>query len=105
MIKYIDEKNFKTEVLDSKNAILVDFFATWCGPCQMLSPVLEELSRSRAEVVIAKVDIDRNMSIAKNYGIQVVPTLLLFKNGKVVNKTEGYMDKNELSDFINEHID
>ena len=105
MIEHINTDNFESVVLNSDKLVLVDFFATWCGPCQMLSPVLEELSRSRAEVVIAKVDIDRNMSIAKNYGIQVVPTLILFKNGKVVNKTEGYMDKNELSDFINEHID
>lgn len=105
MIEHINKDNFKSIVLDSNKLVLVDFFATWCGPCQMLAPVIEDLSKSRAEVVVAKVDIDENIEIARDYNIQVVPTLLLFKSGKVVNKTEGFMDKNSLSDFINDYID
>ncbi len=105
MIKHINKDNFESIVLNSDKPVLVDFFATWCGPCQMLAPVLENLSTSRAEVVVAKVDIDENMNIAQQYGIRVVPTLLLFKNGKVINRTEGYMDKNELNSFVSQYMD
>lgn len=96
MIKYIDEKNFKTEVLDSKNAILVDFFATWCGPCNMLSPVLENISNTRADFDIAKIDIDKLRDIAIDYGIEVVPTLLIFKDGKEVSRIEGFVSEEEI---------
>lgn len=96
MIKYIDEKNFKTEVLDSKNAILVDFFATWCGPCNMLSPVLENISNTRADFDIAKIDIDKLRDLAIDYGIEVVPTLLIFKDGKEVGRIEGFVSEEEI---------
>lgn len=96
MIKYIDEKNFKTEVLDSKNAILVDFFATWCGPCNMLSPVLENISNTRADFDIAKIDIDKLRDLAIDYGIEVVPTLLIFKDGKEVSRIEGFVSEEEI---------
>lgn len=96
MIKHIDETNFKTEVLDSKKAILVDFFATWCGPCNMLSPVLERISNTRADFDIAKVNIDELRDLAINYEIEVVPTLLIFKDGNVVDKIEGFVDEEEI---------
>lgn len=96
MIKYIDETNFKTEVLNSKDAVLVDFFATWCGPCSMLSPVLEKISNSRADFNIVKVDIDKLRDLALDYGIEVVPTLLIFKDGTVVDKIEGMASEEEI---------
>ncbi len=96
MIKYIDEENFKTEVLDSKNAILVDFFATWCGPCNMLSPVLERISNTRADFDIAKVDIDKLRDLAIDYGIEVVPTLVIFKDSKEVDRIEGFVSEEEI---------
>lgn len=103
MIKYINETNFKTEVLNSKKAILVDFFATWCGPCNMLSPVLEKISNTRADFDIAKVDIDKLRDLAIEYGIEVVPTLLIFKNGNVVHKIEGLVDEEEIINTMLEY--
>ncbi len=96
MIKYIDETNFKTEVLESKNAVLVDFFATWCGPCSMLSPVLERISNTRADFDIVKVDIDKLRDLAIDYDIEVVPTILIFKNGNVIHRIEGFVSEEEI---------
>lgn len=82
--------------------VLVDFFATWCGPCKMLGGVLEELAESREALKIVKIDVDENTSLAKQYGIMSVPTLVLFKDGKEVSKTTGYMSIDELNEWINQ---
>lgn len=103
MIKYIDETNFKTEVLESKKAILVDFFATWCGPCSMLSPVLERISNTRADFDIVKVDIDKLRDLAIDYDIEVVPTILIFKNGNVVHRIEGFVSEEEIISIMLEY--
>lgn len=92
MIKHI-ENNFKDVVLDSKTLVLVDFYATWCGPCQMLSPVLEEISAENSDFEIVKVDVDKNHELARNYKIMAVPTMMIFKNGEVVDKIEGLVSK------------
>ena len=84
MLKYVDENNFENEILEGKKVILVDFFATWCGPCQILGPILEKIGDSRADFDIAKVDVDKAQKLAIKYGIEVVPTMLIFKDGKVV---------------------
>lgn len=96
MIKYINEENFKSEVLDSKKIILVDFFATWCGPCKILSPILEDISKTCSDFEIAKVDIDELRDLAIEYEIEFVPTMLIFKDGNVIGKIEGLVDKNEI---------
>lgn len=96
MIKHINENNFKAEVLDSAKPILVDFFATWCGPCNMLSPILENISNTRADFDIAKVNIDELRDLAIDYEVEVVPTLLIFKNGKVVGRIEGLVSEQEI---------
>lgn len=96
MIKYINEENFKSEVLDSKKAILVDFFATWCGPCKILSTILEDVSKTSPDLEIAKVDIDELRNLAIEYEIEFVPTMLIFKNGKVIDRIDGVADKNEI---------
>ena len=70
--------------------VLVDFYANWCGPCKMLSPVLEELENSRG-VKVVKVDVDKNEEVARNYGVMSIPTLIMFKNGELVDKKVGYM--------------
>ena len=72
MLKHVDENNFEEEVLNSKKAVLVDFFATWCGPCQMLGPVLERIGNSRADFDIAKVDVDQAQELAFKYGIVIL---------------------------------
>lgn len=90
--------NFKDLV--SKDLVLVDFFANWCGPCKMLSPVLEELANDRNELNIVKVDIDESSELARQYGVMSVPTLMLFKNGSLVATQSGYMPKELLSRWI-----
>ena len=97
-IKSVEE--FK-EVI-SKGNVLVDFFATWCGPCRMLSPILEEIDEEKSfNGTIVKVDTDELGNIAMAFGIQSIPTLILFKDGKVVKKTLGYMPKDDLLNFLN----
>lgn len=102
MIKHINKENFKTEILDSKEPILVDFFATWCGPCNMLSPILENISNTRADFDIAKVNIDELRDLAIDYEVEVVPTLLIFKNGKVVGRIEGLVSEEEIVNKVQE---
>lgn len=104
MIKHINKTNFEDEVLNSKRPVLVDFFATWCGPCQMLSPVLEKISNSRAEIDIAKVDIDKSMELARKYNIEVVPTMIIFKDGKAVKQVEGFYSEDEIMSLIEQYI-
>ena len=100
MIKHIqNEQEFKDSI--NQGLVLVDFFATWCGPCKMLSPVIEQVEREKPELVVVKVDVDELPGIAADYGIQAIPTLFLLKDGKVVNKGMGYLNKNQLSDFVN----
>ena len=97
----VDNNNFKSEVEDSKGLVFVDFYADWCGPCKMLSPVLEEVSEE-SNVLIVKVDVDEAGPLAAQYGIQAVPTLMLFKNGQRVDVRMGYQNKNQLLAFINQ---
>lgn len=99
-IIHADKNNFDS--LISSDVVLVDFFATWCGPCNMLTPVLEEMASDRSSVKIVKVDIDESMDLARQYGIMSVPTLLLFKDGKLISQKTGFMPKYELENWINE---
>lgn len=105
MLKHVNEENFKKEVIDSKGLILVDFFATWCGPCQMLGPVLERIGNSRAEFDIAKVDIDQAQNLALKYEVEVVPTMVIFKDGKVVDKIEGFMSESEIVEEMSKYME
>ena len=105
MLKHVSEENFEKEVIDSKGLILVDFFATWCGPCQMLGPVLERIGNSRAEFDIAKVDIDQAKNLALKYEVEVVPTMVIFKDGKVVDKIEGFMSESEIVEEMSKYME
>lgn len=105
MLKHINEDNFKTEVLESERVTLVDFFATWCGPCQMLAPVLEKISNSRADFDIAKIDVDQLPDLAVEYGVEVVPTMVIFKNGKAMNKFEGFKSESEIVEEVSKYMD
>jgi thioredoxin 1 len=99
------DQNFKAEVLDSDKVTLVDFWATWCGPCMMLGPVIEELAGDYdGRAVIAKLNVDENSAIAAQYGIRSIPTLLIFKNGQVVDQMVGSMPKNTIAKKIDEYI-
>ncbi len=80
---------------------LVDFFATWCGPCKMLSPIIENIANSRDNIKVAKVDVDKHEDLAKTYGVMSIPTLILFKNGQVVATKVGFVAEPLLNEWIN----
>ena len=98
----LTKDNFNEEVMTSNIPVLIDFWATWCGPCMMLSPIVEEVANElEGKVKVCKVNIDEQEELAAQYGIMVIPTLLIIKDGKVIKKTTGYMSKEELLEFIN----
>lgn len=104
MLKHVNNEEFKKEVLENGKVVLVDFYASWCGPCKMLAPVLEKISTSRADFDIVKVNIDDSIGLATQYGIEVVPTMLVFKGGKPVDQLVGYADENEIVSLVSEYI-
>ena len=101
MIKQVNTEEFKNEI--KEGIVFVDFFANWCGPCKMLSPVVEQLSEEIKDVNFLKVDVDLANEIAVEYGVMSIPTLIMFKGGKEVAKQIGLMPKDALIDFINEN--
>lgn len=104
-IKHITKDNFNELVVDSKTPVLVDFFATWCGPCKMLSPILEQVADEvKNKVVVAKLDIDECMELAQEYGIMSVPTMILFKDGAEVSRNIGFRGKPQILDMINSKL-
>ena len=101
----VDDKNFKEKVLESDKPVLCDFWAEWCGPCKQISPILSELAEDYKEkILIAKVNIDENPEVPSNYGIMSIPTLILFKGGKLVSTQIGLVEKNSLTKWINENL-
>ena len=97
--------NFKKEVLESELLVLVDFWASWCGPCKMIAPLLEELAHEYAKKMkVCKVNIDENPQIATQYGIMSIPTLMFFKNGKIINQAVGDLAKSELKKKVEENF-
>lgn len=101
MLKHINTAaEFDAEI--KEGTVLVDFFATWCGPCKMLSPVLEEVAQENPNINVLKIDVDEFGELAARYGIQAIPTLMLFKNGQRVETRMGYQNKNQLVAFINQ---
>jgi thioredoxin 1 len=98
----ITSANFNQEVLESEVPVLVDFWAPWCGPCKMLSPIIDQLAGEYGDKLkIVKVNVDENPDLAGDYGIMSIPTLILFKNGEEVETISGFMPKNKLMEKIN----
>lgn len=104
MIKHINDTNFQNEVLTEKGVVVVDFYATWCAPCKMLAPVLEDLNDQMNEVKFVKIDVDKSPVISNQYKIQSIPTVLIFKDGKIQDKKVGFVPKDNLKDSIEEAL-
>ena len=97
----LTDQNFEQEVLHADLPVLVDFWASWCGPCQMLAPVIAEIAEEYAgKVKVGKVNVDEQPNLANRYGIASIPTVTLFKNGEVVSTSLGYRPKNELETML-----
>lgn len=102
MIKHIKDQNeFDKEI--EKGLVVVDFFATWCGPCRMLAPILEDVSENRDDAMFLKVDVDENYELAKSFGIMSVPTVLFFKDGSLVDKSIGLINSEKINQFIDKN--
>ncbi len=96
----ITKETFEKEVLQSSGTVLVDFYADWCGPCKMLSPVLEELEKDRKDFKLCKINVDEEGDLAGSYGVQSIPTLALIKDGKLIKTTVGFMPKEKVNEFL-----
>ncbi len=99
----ITDANFKTEVLEAKGSVLVDFWASWCGPCKMIGPVIEELANDyQGKAKIGKMNVDENGKTAQEFGVMSIPTIILFKDGKEVNRMVGFMPKANLAKALDQ---
>lgn len=101
MAMEIKQENFDSIIAQSDKPVLVDFWATWCGPCRMLAPVVEQVSEENADkLTVGKVNVDDCPELAMKFGVMSIPTLILFKDGQIVDKRIGYQPKNELDEMI-----
>ena len=92
-VQDINFNNFEQEVLHSEKPVLVDFFATWCGPCRMVAPVLDEIAAERDDIKVVKIDVDQEPDLASQFKVYSIPTLMVFKNGEVTNQSLGAQPK------------
>lgn len=92
----LNKENFKEKVLDSKGLVLVDFWASWCGPCKMLAPVLSQIAEENDDIIVGKVNVDEEMELAQAFRIESIPTVILFSDGKPVKQSIGFTSKEAL---------
>ena len=105
MIKHVSDTTFDKDVLQSANPVLVDFWAEWCGPCKMIAPILDEVSKDYdGKLRIAKMNVDENRDVPAKYGIRGIPTLMLFKDGQLAATKVGALSKAQLTAFIDSHL-
>ena len=105
LIKHVSDASFESDVLQSKQPVLVDYWAEWCGPCKMIAPILDELSTTYAgKLQIAKMNVDENRDIPAKFGIRGIPTLMLFKDGQLAATKVGAMSKAQMTAFIDQQL-
>jgi thioredoxin 1 len=104
MLMEITDKDFKQEVLDSKQLVLIDFWAPWCGPCKMLGPILEDLAQEVNNVKIVKINIDENLEVPSQLGIRSIPTMMLYKGGENIATKIGVLPKNSIKEWIESNL-
>ncbi len=97
---HITKDNFNKEVMESEKVVLLDFWATWCEPCQMIAPILNEVAEECPDITVGKIDVDEEQELAMSFGITSIPTLIVIKNGKAVDKAIGMRAKNQIMEMI-----
>lgn len=100
MITTVTKENFDQEVLMAKEPVLVDFWAAWCMPCKMLSPIVDQVASERSDVKVCKINIDDEGELAIRYGVMSIPTLIVFKNGEITNKSIGLISKEDILSLL-----
>lgn len=96
----ITNENFEAEVLNSDKPVLLDFWAVWCGPCQMIAPIVHEIAEENEDIKVAKVNVDEEMRLAMKFGVSSIPTLIVIKNGKAVDRAIGFCSKEQILELL-----
>lgn len=96
----VNSENFESEVLKSKKIVLIDFYADWCGPCQMLSPIVDQVASEHEDLKVVKINVDEAQDLAINYGVISIPTLVVIKDGQETNRAVGLISKNAIEELI-----
>lgn len=102
MVKEITSENFEKEVLQAEKPVLLDFWASWCGPCSMLSPIVDQFAREHTQYIVGKVNVDEQGELAQKFSVMSIPTLIAFKNGEVSAKSVGVISKDKIEDLLNQ---
>lgn len=96
----INKSNFQDEVMNSDKPVLIDFWATWCPPCRMLAPIIEEIANEHSEIKVGKVNVDEESELAEQFDVENIPTVVLIKGGKIVGKSVGYRPKSDIEEML-----
>ena len=96
----INKDNFENEVMNSDKPVLLDFWASWCGPCRMVVPIVEEIAAERPDIKVGKINVDEEPELARRFGIMSIPTLMVIKDGEIVNQARGARPKNKILDLL-----
>ena len=105
LIKHVTDASFEADVLQAQKPVLVDYWAEWCGPCRMIAPILDDISKDYGDKLqVAKMDVDKNQEIPAKYGVRGIPTLMLFKNGQLAATKVGALSKAQLAAFVDGNL-